>query len=359
MTYLGESGGKQREPVNDLLVWQRLGTSALSSKSPFYDRLFELCIADHNAGNADIAALLERTPMSYDAAVGLRLLAGVQRCWLAGIASELDAVWPTAEQSGDADRAYAVMQTMFRDPPALLLDWLTRDPQTNEVGRSAGLAIGLDLIAQGTGLPVRLFEIGSSGGLNLRIDEYGYTDAHGHSWGNANSPLQFGADAFSTDLQFWGHAVIAERRGCDLNPIDASTEAGGLQLQSYVWPDQQLRVKRLHDALRVARKFPVMVDRSSAAPWIDEHFVSKPEFVTVLMHSIMWQYLPESEQTEIRALIDQRGSVARSDAPMAWLTLEPSPEMVHANVTVTVWPGGEPRVVATSGFHGPPIRGFV
>ncbi len=356
MTYLGEPGRKRRESAHDLLVWQRLGTTATSSKSPFYDRLFELCIADNASGNNDIEELLERTPMSYDAAVGLRLFAGVQRCWLAGIAPDLDAVWPTAMQSGDADRAYKIMQTMFRDPPELLLDWLTRDPQTNEVGRSAGLAIGLDAIAHETGLPIRLREIGSSGGLNLRLDRYAYAEGTGNSWGNVHSDLRFEPDAFGPGLQFRGCAEIVERRGCDLNPIDVTTEAGALQLQSYVWPDQHVRIDRLRAALRVASEFPVTIDQSSAAPWVDTHFVSKPGFVTVLMHSIMWQYLPEYEQIAIRAVIDQRGANASADAPMAWLTLEPAPEMVQANVTVTTWPVGEARVVATAGFHGPPVN---
>ena len=51
---------------------------------------------------------------------------------------------------------------------------LDQPPQTNEVGRSAELIGGLLLFDREFGLPVRLFEIGTSAGLNLRAEHYRY-----------------------------------------------------------------------------------------------------------------------------------------------------------------------------------------
>jgi hypothetical protein len=36
----------------------------------------------------------------------------------------------------------------------------------------------------------------------------------------------------------------AEREGCDLEPVDPTTDEGRLTLLSYVWPDQAARLAR-------------------------------------------------------------------------------------------------------------------
>lgn len=56
---------------------------------------------------------------------------------------------------------------------------------------------------------------------------------------------------------------MAERRGCDLCPVDVNDERAALRLQSFVWPDQTERLQRLRAAMEVARGFPVTVDAES------------------------------------------------------------------------------------------------
>ncbi len=355
MTYLGQHGWKQRETVLDLLKWQRAGMRASAARSSFYDRILTLCIADYERGDRRIGALLERTPMSYDSAATLRLLAGIQRCVLGGEGGELAAVWPNEVAPGDPDAAYELIKQLLVDPPTLVLDWLTRDPQTNEVGRAAGLACGLAVIAMSTGLAIRLFEIGSSAGLNLRLDSYRYTNEQGETWGAPEAALRFDAASYVGNPPFSADARIAHRVGCDLNPIDATTNAGELQLLSYVWPDHHSRIARLRAALVTARTVPVTIEQSSASDWVARRVIARSGFATVLMHSIMWQYLPEPDQSAIRSVLVARGVAASNDAPLAWLTLEPAPDLISTNVTVTMWPSGESRVVARAGFHGPPI----
>src|SRR6202012_4596590 len=65
---------------------------------------------------------------------------------------------------------------------------LGHPPQTNEVGRAAGLVGGLLRINHEFGFSIRLFEIGSSAGLNLRADHYRYAH-NGGQWGPAESPV--------------------------------------------------------------------------------------------------------------------------------------------------------------------------
>lgn len=57
------------------------------------------------------------------------------------------------------------------DDPALA-PWLDSVPQCNEVARSAALMAGLMVIADETRLPLALYELGSSAGLNLLPDLY-------------------------------------------------------------------------------------------------------------------------------------------------------------------------------------------
>jgi hypothetical protein len=78
--------------------------------------------------------------------------------------------------------------------------------------------------------------------------------------------------------------------------------------------------------------------------------------VTVVMHSVMWQYLDDATRTVIRTSLDDAGRVATRNAPVAWVRLEPRVESFYpAELRVMIWDGErEPadRLVATTGFHG-------
>lgn len=340
----------------DLLRWQEAGCQLASSPSAFYAALLGRSADDTERGDAAVASLLERAPMTIGAAPPLRMMGGLHRGVLTGEFAALAAAWPAPDGTGgDPDRAYEEMRRLVADPPASLLDAMTRDPQTNEVGRSAALAAGLATIGAETGLPIRLFEIGASAGLNLRLDHYAYS-VGGHTWGDRGSPLQFDDTHYEGTPPFDGTVVVAERRGCDLHPIDATTPDGATTLLSYVWPDQAARITRLRAALAVAREQPVVIDRASADDWVAEHVVARTGAVTVLMHSVMWQYMPAAVQQAVEATMHDRGSRATEAAPVAWLSVEPSPRIVDMDVSVTVFPGGARQVLGACGGHGPPVR---
>jgi hypothetical protein len=237
-----------------------------------------------------------------------------------------------------------------------VLDALTRPPQTNEVGRSASLVPGFLTIAAETGMPLRLLELGSSAGLNLRVDRYWY-EQDGAGWGDPASGVRFedlwteGAPPLATP------AVIATRAGCDRDPIDAADPESALTLLSYVWPDQAERLQRLRAALDVARDAPVDLAPAAIEDWLPAQLAAPvPGVATVVFHSVVWQYLPEPTRALILATLDDAGSRATADAPLAYLTLEPSVETYFpAELRLTTWPGAtavsDSRKLATSGFH--------
>ncbi len=147
-----------------------------------------------------------------------------------------------------------------------------------------------------------------------------------------------------------------ERRGCDIHPIDATSTEGAQTLLSYVWPDQFTRLDRLSRALEIAHDLPVAIDGESADVWVERHVVAEPGTATVLMHSVMWQYMPDDVQRRITATMQARGTQASGDAPLALLSMEPGPAAVTMDLALTVWPGGERRMLAHCGGHGPPIE---
>lgn len=347
--------------AGELLRWQEAGCR-INDASPFYAEMFGRFAHDCEHGDSPIVALLQRAPMTINAAPPLRLFGGLHRSVLQGELPNLQAAWPTPEAPlGDVDGAYSSMVEAFVDPSTTLIETMDHDPQTNEVGRSAGLALGLAMIAARIQGPIRLFEIGASAGLNLRIDHY-RCETGDWSWGNPRSAVRFGPDSYIGTPMFDGisteQPMIVERRGCDIHPIDATTDDGATTLASYVWPDQFARHARLNAALAIAREAPVIVDAASADDWVDEHVRPVAGAITVVMHSVMWQYMPPEVQARTSAIITERGQRAPIDAPIVELAMEPTPHTIDMRLSFTEWPSGETIQYAQCGGHGPPVTIF-
>lgn len=234
-----------------------------------------------------------------------------------------------------------------------LRDLVDRGVQTNEIGRCASLVGGFLLVAQQTRLPLRILEVGAAAGLNLRWDSYLY-EARGRTWGDPESLVRlcsFDGDVPALDAR----AKVVERRGCDLAPVDPTSEQGRLTLLSYVWPDQLARVRLLRLALEVAEGLPVPVDEEDAVSWLERQLGAESKGIaTIVFHSIVMQYLTSDDKTQARTLIEEAGARASSDAPFAWLRMEPDGD--EAEVRLTVWPPGTDRLVARSDFHGQAVR---
>ncbi len=346
----------------ELFRIQAAGCRLAGSPSPFYATLLDALGADAAAGGAAAAVVADVVNLGLAAAIPLRLLGGVHRGVLAGELPDLARHFPSVGGDGDATAASAALLQSLASPSSTIRGALQWDPQTNEVGRAAALAIGLSEIAAATQLPIRLLEIGSSAGLNLRLDRYWY--GVGGGWGDPSSPVRFEPADFGCDTieragsrAFAFAPTIADRLGCDLNPLDASSDVGALTLLGYVWPDQHDRAARLRAALAVARETSVTILRMNADDFVAEHFVASEGVTTVLMHSIVWQYLPNAAQRRIEQVVADRISIASATAPLAWLRFEPRPDQAHPETRVRVWPHApESRIVAESTYHGPPVR---
>lgn len=341
------------------------GRFCAGSGSAMYGELFELVAADVEADGvfANILAGHEDDPSGH--AVPLRLLGGLHRMVLDGRAERLRRWYPSTGGAWDTERAWPEIAAFASEHSEVLRAALAHPPQTNEVGRSAALIGGLLCINHEFGLPIRLFEIGSSAGLNLRADRFHYRYPGGR-WGPAEAPVVIDPvvidDAWHGQLPPDGTIAIIERRGHDIAPIDVTGAAGTdgeLSLLSFVWPDQDDRMKRLRGAIAVAREVPAELERKTASEAVAGLSLADGA-LTVLWHSITWQYLSADERAAVQAGIEELAALADARKPFAHLTLEPAREGSDGKLTflvrAAVWPGGTTQVLAECHPHGPPVH---
>ncbi len=332
------------------------GRFCAASGSPMYGELFELVAKDVEAGGvfATILSGHEDDPSRH--AVPLRLLGGLHRLVLNGTAPALRRWYPSTGGSWDAETAWPEIALTAANHIDSLRAALDQPPQTNEVGRSAALIGGLLRINREFDLPVRLFEIGSSAGLNLRADHYRYRHAGGQ-WGPADSPVSID-DAWRGELPPEGVVRIVERHGYDIAPIDVTGADGEMTVLSYVWPDQSARLDRLRRAIAVARNGPARLVRQSAAVAVAGLTLADGA-LTVLWHSITWQYLSAAERAAVRDGVDTLATQADARSPFAHLTLEPARDGPGSEIKFLVrarsWPGGELAILGQCHPHGVPV----
>ena len=340
-----------RDTIAGRLRWQAGWCERLGS--PLYAAILEGTAADIERGGAAWRLLEGREREPAGGLLQLRLLGAVHRLVLMGRIPERAAVHPSMGGEADLDRAPALFLAALATHADEVREHLDRPVQTNEVARCAGLVGGFLTIARETGLHLSLLEVGASAGLNLRFDRYRYVSGD-WAWGDAGSRVRF-EDVFADAVPPLHPLEVAARRGCDRNPLDPRTEEDRLTLMSFVWPDQTRRFGVLRSALEIAAHDDVRVEKAGAAEWAEEMLATpRPGLATVIYHSVVVSYLSAEEGSRLHGAITAAGAAATPDAPVAWLFLEPGEE--ETDVRLTLWPGGEQRLLARAGFQSSAVR---
>lgn len=336
------------DPREVLAGWVRFQANGCAELgSPFYAALLESAAADLDSSGAVFDALTGFETESEWSALPLRLMGGVHRLVLQGRVPQLEPHYPSVGGDGDARAAWPAFRDALREHRQEIRQLVARGCQTNEVGRSAALLGGFLEVAHRTRLPLRILEIGASAGLNLRWDRYRYESAEG-GWGDEHSPVRF-VHFFDVPPSLGRTAEVVERKGCDLEPIDPTSDDGALSLRSFIWSDQLGRLSRLDGAIEVARAMPLDVERMDAATFLERELDEPwPDMATVVYHSVFVQYLTEGSRRRITAAIDRAVSRATPDAPVYHLRMEPDA------ATFEVKLGDE--LLATSKPHGTGVR---
>lgn len=288
-------------------------------------------------------------------AVPLRFAGALHRVVLDGADPGLAAAYPPNPL--DANALHAAMIKAVGSHDGFIADYLGSAPQTNEVARAAHLLPALLQLAASTSLPMRIMELGASAGLLQNFEKFRY-DYGRHFWGDRASPVKLSCE-WQGDAPFPAGTLppIAERGGCDIAPVPIATEDDRKRLQSYVWPDQPHRFQRLTAAITLALEHRPAIDEEGAADWLEARLSPLPGGRhTIVLHAIMWQYLPDAERARTEAAIRAAGRQARPDAPLSWVRFEADGDGPGGGVRVTHWSGaaddGISRLVARGDYHG-------
>ena len=287
-------------------------------------------------------------------ALPLRFMGGLHALARSGKDEELTALFTGRVP---ADEAAPALERAMAAHGAALLPWLDGPPQTNEPGRSAALMLGLMEIAQRHGPRIEVLEIGSSAGLNLLIGRYAF-DLGGVRVGAAGAPVVL-APEWTGPAPEQVAVEVVSARGCDVAPMDATDPAVEARLSAYVWPEQPERMDRLQAAIGMVREHGVQLERADAADWLEAR-LAEPQaagVTRVLMHSVVWQYLPEDSARRVRAAMLAAGERATPERPLGWVMMEPNRAVAHQVIRVMSWPGhAEPEVLGVSHAHAAWIR---
>jgi len=283
-------------------------------------------------------------------------MAAMHYCALDGTSPSLAAHLPSTGGDGNAEGAWAAARELFEKEPARAIALLRRTPQTNEVARALPLWAGLLELSALMHLPMRVFEIGSSAGLNLRLDRFRYVGLR-WAWGDPASRVVLNNRTLSGRPRHLDAPLsLTERRGCDVRPLDPHDRDDCLELLSFVWADQTDRVTRLRAAIELARENPADVDSADAVTWIRDRVHPLGGSVCVLMHSVTMEHMSKEARAALETTIVACAQRSKRTAPFAWLRMEYGGTAYETRLAT--YPGGRDEMLATSDGHAQGLRWF-
>ena len=327
--------------------------------SPLYERL-SLGIAQDPALLA-IAAEGRRDqplPNLFFAAIHMLLLSGI-RHELANFYPSVRAKPAIAEDPFPPFRSFCLEHA-----EQIKRTIAERRVQTNVVERCGLLLPAFGIVAERVDYkPLHLVEIGCSAGLNLLWDRYGFNYGTGHSYGDCSSAVQISVEIRGETVPPLPDTIppIAARVGIDLNPIDVWDDDATQWLRALVWPEDHARLRRLNDAMSIARADPPILLKGDALellPGVLAEASGDAALVVYHTHTIN-QFSAESRQRLDEALSDAGRrrdlywiSSEYHASPRQWLTDDT--ESVRPTLKLVSFEGGvrQERTLARCHHHG-------
>ncbi|TCO58631.1 hypothetical protein EV192_105702 [Actinocrispum wychmicini] len=353
---------------------RRFAEDEAAGVSPLYDLL-----ARKAAEDDEVAALL--TPAPDEFAMGTLFFAAAQRLVQAEPWIELANYYLTMGGSyGPDDRVWPLFREFLLERAEKMCELVaTRTTQTNEVRRAATLFPAVALVAKEARGPVGLLEVGTSGGLLLGLDRYGFRYQNGEgeqvNAGPVKTPLVLTCDVTGRPLpRLPKKLTVAARVGLDRRPIDLGDEDELAWLEACVWADQPERSRRLRVAAEMQRKDPPTLIAGDAVDTLAEAAARVPADVPlVVINSNALVYLPEPRRQEyVAALAALAGS-----RPLWWVSqehylvamtylvpgrteFEDSVRDVRGVLAIVRWESGRPdvRLLGRTGAHGQTLTWF-
>ena len=275
------------------------------ARHAFADEPLYAALSAAVAAHADWAALLAAAP----AAQQLPLL------WLAALQDRVLELVDAGERppladyfasAGDARAPDAALLAHLGDfiaanPDALVRRIATRTTQTNEIGRCAVLWPILQGLAETTGRPIALLDVGCSAGLNLGVDRWRYRyvdDATGATIATTPADRDPAAPEIACRVLAGARPAataepeIVSRCGIDVSPISVDDAAEVRWLRACLWPHDAERRARFDAAVAIARtqRWPLDTTTDAAAS-VEAWLRDVPDDATpVVFNSWVLQY---------------------------------------------------------------------
>lgn len=256
-------------------------------------------------------------------ALGLRLTGCLHYAVLTGRSPDLATLYPKDETDWSIDDIWPAALAYLKADEAFTREFIKSPPQTNETRRGFMFLYGLLELSKATQKPIHILELGASAGLNQNFDAFRYI-TNAWRWGDPMSPVEVTTDWQALTPPLATPLKIIGREACDQHPLDLSDDDTRARLKSYIWPDQRDRLDRFDAAVDLTLARGTSVEEADAADWLERKLAeARSDTLTVVMHSVFYQYPPAETRQRISDLIEEAGARATKDAPLAWLRYEP------------------------------------
>jgi hypothetical protein len=268
------------------------------------------------AHDDDVLDLIADAPPSSH--LPIALLAAVHYVVLGEPSSELARIYAGERPAAQAAPLFLDLVHERRDEIAHLL--ATRRIQTNEIGRTCALALGLAAAEAALGPIDLLVDAGTSAGMNLRYDAYHLDYGSLGSLGDPTSSVRVESTVTGLDRLPATTPTATRRVGIDRSPIDLTDDDQAWWLLACVWPDTG-RLPRTQAAIDAARQDPpnlAIGDLVDPLASLSADDLAGDDAI-VVMSSLAVAYVDAEQRAQ---MLDNLRAAAQ-DRPVAWVSLEP------------------------------------
>ena len=321
----------------------------VGSPSPLYEHL-SLAIADDP--DPEIRQLAANTREEQPAPMAL--LAAVQYILFQTPDHRLAAFYPSVDgptQPVDGT-TYPTFKQFCQTHESEIRELVsTRRVQTNTVRRSACLLPAFEYISRAVDqAPLGLVEIGSSAGLNLLWDQYGY-QYDDRAVGDGSSPVQIDCEPRGKIEPPLPDEMppIGSLRGVDLHPLDVTDAEDRRWLDALIWPEHEKRRANVRHAAEIAAERPPTIREGDVLEVLGDVVDRIPADQPVCLYNTYVLYqLSDSQRADLYDLVSELG--ARRD--IYWLSCEWTMDIASPVITLYRYEDGVHSGELLARFHG-------
>lgn len=244
------------------------------------------------------------------------LMAAVQFLVLGGLDHPITEIYESDPEALDVDEVRPLLEDLCRiEGDRLSALMAGRRIQTNEVGRTGGLALGLACAAKSVGSPLALIDAGASAGLNLLLDEYQLDFGAAGSIGPEDAPVRIACEVTPPDLSVPATLpALGRSAGLDRDPIDLTDPENMRWLLACIWPGTG-RHERARAAMELASGRPSLVRRGDMVADLPALMDGMDDGPLAIVTSWSFSYLTVDQRRGFESAL----AAAGRRRPVAWV----------------------------------------